>query len=309
MNMLKLKYFLDVASFMSFTKAAEHNYVSQTAVSQQIQSMETELGFKLFDRSKGKIALTAAGVSFCRDCTEVMQQYEAAVSRAAKINDMESGVGRISMGFLTTADVSFMEQIIQTFQKSYPRIRIRLVPSSFVSIREQLEKGGLDIGFCPQFEFEDSRKIESRVVLRQKIGFLISKKNPLAQRNSVHVRELDGAATISISPEYGGRAYSEFFKARDRDGITANVVELAESGEVMRLLVSMNRGGAYLPIKTAYYDHATCKILNIDGSYDVSETALAWSKGSETKAVQHLLDLLFDFFKNDYETWRKSREE
>ena len=54
MNMLKLKYFLDVASFMSFTKAAEHNYVSQTAVSQQIQSMETELGFKLFDRSKGK---------------------------------------------------------------------------------------------------------------------------------------------------------------------------------------------------------------------------------------------------------------
>mgnify|MGYP005773011397 CR=1 FL=1 len=307
MNMLKLKYFLDVASFMSFTKAAEHNYVSQTAVSQQIQSVETELGFKLFDRSKGKIALTAAGVSFCRDCTEILQQYEAAVSRAAKINDMESGVGRISLGFLTTADVSFMETIIRTFQASYPRIRIRLVPSSFVSIREQLEKGVLDIGFCPKFAFDESRKIERRVVLRQKMGFLVSRKNPLAQRNSVHVRELDGAATISISPEYGGRGYSEFFKARDRDGITANVVELADSGEVMRLLVSMNRGGAYLPVKTAYYDRSTCKLLNVDGSYDISETALAWCKGSETKAVQHLLELLFDFFKNDYENWRRSR--
>ena len=307
MNMLKLKYFLDVASFMSFTKAAEHNYVSQTAVSQQIQAMESELGFKLFDRSRGKIALTAAGVSFCRDCTEVLQQYECAVSRAAKINDMESGVGRISIGFLTTADVTFMEHIIQTFQESYPRIRVRLVPSSFVSIREHLEKGILDIGFCPKFEFEDSRKIETRVVLRQKMGFLVSKKNPLARKNSVHVRELDGAPTISIAPEYGGRGYSEFFKARERDGITANVVELVDSGEVMRLLVSMNRGGAYLPSKTAFYDRETCKLLSIEGSYDVSETALAWNKGSETKAVQHLLELLFHLFKNDYEEWRKKR--
>ena len=58
MNIEKIKCFVDIVKFNSFTKAAQENYVTQAAISQQISSMEAELGFQLFERSKRGFTVT-----------------------------------------------------------------------------------------------------------------------------------------------------------------------------------------------------------------------------------------------------------
>jgi len=303
MTIQKIKCFLDVASFMSFTKAAEKNYISQTAISQQIIAMESELGFKLFCREKGRISFTDAGQSFYESCEKFIKDYESAVALAIRINDSQNGTGRISLGFLTSMDIGFLDSIIALFHETYPNISIRFVQGSFVTIRKQLENGTLDIGLCSNNEVRHAKDISTRLVLTQKMGFLVSKKSHFAERDFVYMRELDNERTILISKEYGGAVYDEYFKIRAVDGVTPKVVDLADSAEVLQLLVSLNRGGAYLPIKTSLYDRERCKLVPISGSSEVVETVLAWRNGTLTEPMKHLCQLIEEFFANGYDQW------
>ena len=61
MNILRMQYFVDVARLENMTRAAQKNYISQTAMSQQIMNVERELEVKLFERDKGRLRLTDAG--------------------------------------------------------------------------------------------------------------------------------------------------------------------------------------------------------------------------------------------------------
>ena len=91
MNINRLKYFIDIVSLGSFGKAAEHNYISQSAVSQQITATEDELGFPLFWRSKGKAALTLAGKCFYEKVQSIYDNYCQAVRFAKYIYDKNNG--------------------------------------------------------------------------------------------------------------------------------------------------------------------------------------------------------------------------
>ena len=77
MNRNQLRYFVSAAEHRSFTKAAEQYYISQTAVTQQIQQLEQTLGCELFDRSTRPVSLTSAGKSFLLDAKAILDEVQA----------------------------------------------------------------------------------------------------------------------------------------------------------------------------------------------------------------------------------------
>ena len=84
--MLKqLKYFQSVVRLKSFSEAAEENYISQSAISQQVQTLERELGFSLLERKNRSFTLTPAGEYFYRKSLILTADYERMCSEAAKI--------------------------------------------------------------------------------------------------------------------------------------------------------------------------------------------------------------------------------
>ena len=84
--MLKqLKYFQSIVQKNSFSEAAEEKYISQSAISQQMQALERELGFRLFDRKNRGFVLTHAGEYFYRKSLILTADYKRMVSEAAKI--------------------------------------------------------------------------------------------------------------------------------------------------------------------------------------------------------------------------------
>ena len=97
MNINQLKYFISVAEYRSFTKAANQFYISQTAITQQIQALEESMGVTLIDRSRRPIMLTPAGNVFLNEARAILERMDMAVSR---VRDASTGlVGTLRIGY------------------------------------------------------------------------------------------------------------------------------------------------------------------------------------------------------------------
>ncbi|HCW54038.1 MAG TPA: LysR family transcriptional regulator, partial [Clostridium sp.] len=85
MQINKLYYFVCVAKYLNFTKAAEECHLAQPAISQQINSLENELGFKLFNRSSRNVSLTDSGKVFYESVKSIIDDYNEAIRKAESV--------------------------------------------------------------------------------------------------------------------------------------------------------------------------------------------------------------------------------
>mgnify|MGYP001794758830 CR=1 FL=1 len=97
MELRQLRYFVAVAEELHFRRAAARLHVSQPPVSQQIAALENELGFRLLNRTRRRVELTAAGQTFLIDARSILAELETAVSAARRVQQGEAGVLRVAV--------------------------------------------------------------------------------------------------------------------------------------------------------------------------------------------------------------------
>ena len=113
MNTRQIEYFLAVAEELSFTRAAEKMYVSQTAVTQQIQALEELMGVKLLNRTKKQVELTLAGQVFQQEGRQILQHIENAFAHARDAS--EGMTGGMKIGFANYAG-NILSNSLQEFR-------------------------------------------------------------------------------------------------------------------------------------------------------------------------------------------------
>ncbi|POZ60192.1 LysR family transcriptional regulator [Chromobacterium alticapitis] len=151
MQLRHLRYFAATAEYGSVRLAAEHLHVSQPAVSRQIQALEQELGFPLFERSPRGLALTPAGGSYLRDVAQAMALLDAAAHNARRIADGLQG--RLRLGCVENAGWDgAVPQALSRFQQAFPGTRIELSAMNSPQQWRAVADGALDGGFLYQFE-------------------------------------------------------------------------------------------------------------------------------------------------------------
>jgi len=122
LNLNQLRYFVSVAETGSFTKAAMNHYVSQTAVTQQIHSLEELIGTKLLDRNSRPATLTPAGKVFLKEAREILSKMDAAMIRA---REASTGVeGELRLGFTKGYEHSDAEKQVALPRSKQMRIGI-----------------------------------------------------------------------------------------------------------------------------------------------------------------------------------------
>lgn len=303
MNILRMKYFIDVANYKSFTKAAQQNYVSQTAVSQQIASIEKELEIRLFKReSKGKVELTKAGESFLKDCVHIVTRYRNAVEKARRIQNDDGET--ITIGLMTIIKVGYIYDIIAEFNKEYPNVKVVPMQSSFAGARRQLESGAMDVALTLAQAVADLEHCCNCLPFSvDKMGLLVSLKNPLAERDAVYTKEIQDEKIVMISTEFAGAVYEHMLNVRKREGYQPNIVETVDSNEILIMMVEMNRGSAFLPVKSTQYNKKLCKMLPITDGTDHVERVIVWRKEEPSPALLRFVEILKNFYENQYEAW------
>jgi DNA-binding transcriptional LysR family regulator len=138
----QLRYFVTLAEELHFGRAAVREHIVQSALSQQLQRLERELGVRLLERSTHHVALTVAGAAFLAEARKIIAQ----VDRAAQVARSAAGTAPSLRVGIIDASYDSMPQILHEVQARYPDLVINQVEISVPEQYRRLLDGRLDVG-------------------------------------------------------------------------------------------------------------------------------------------------------------------
>src|ERR1700761_5855229 len=124
MELRHLRYFMAVAEELHFGRAAQRLHIQQPPLSRQIQMLEEELGFPLFERSRRRVELTPAGNALLGRVRQVFDALDAAIHDARSASEGESG--RLVIGFPSSLAYSGLTELLRAFRTRYPAVELVL---------------------------------------------------------------------------------------------------------------------------------------------------------------------------------------
>ena len=161
MELRHLRYFVAVGEEEHFGRAALRLRVAQPALSRQIQDLEREIGFKLFDRLSRGVKISSAGRLFLEEARRILQQLNEATERAQRVARGQSGTLRV--GFTENASWrGVVPDSLPLFRERYPDAELQLNPLPSLQQLEAVRSGRLDAGFM----FNPPKPIESWINCR-----------------------------------------------------------------------------------------------------------------------------------------------
>lgn len=198
MELRQLKYLLVIAETGNFTRAAEQLYVTQSALSQQIQALEQEIGAVLLDRSRRGTRLTTAGEILTRHAARVMQEIDQAAVALRELNGLQRG--ELRLGVVQTVNSYFIPTLITQFASRYPDIRLQVDELAADDIEAALVNGDVQVGvsFVPptlaSLGFVD--------LFTEELVLVTRRDHPLADERSLAVSALDGMPLIMLAKTF-----------------------------------------------------------------------------------------------------------
>lgn len=190
MELRQLRYFATLAEELHFGRAAAREHIVQSAVSQQIQRLERELGVSLVDRSRHHVRLTATGEAFLVEVRRILSQIDCAVT-SARATTARSSVVRVAIG---DASLDSMPQVLRLVQHKHPRVEIHQVEAGVPEQLRMLVDGRLDVGFGRASLAPAD--VASEVLRLDPVGVLVAETHPLACRTSAPVALLAGESLL-----------------------------------------------------------------------------------------------------------------
>lgn len=199
---LKIKYFLKVAECLNFSVAANELFISQPALSKQIKQLEEVIGVSLFIRNTRRVELTPGGKIMYQAWVNVVEITDNAIATAKMVSSQyisKLRIGLVEMGGI----LDLMIPILNGFSERYKEIELEYSTYGFNELNKKLKNEELDIIFTLSSEIPGVNKgISFLNISKLDLFIMMSKKNPLAQRPSLTVKELENETIYTFSNEY-----------------------------------------------------------------------------------------------------------
>jgi DNA-binding transcriptional LysR family regulator len=244
MQIESLKVFCDLAETESFTKAAHINGVTQSAVSQQISSLERQFKSLLIERSKKKFRLTREGQVLYDFSKQIIQTYEALHSRLQEIKDIVSGTIRVAT--IYSGGLHDLPPYIKKFLKSYPTVHVHVEYRRANQVYEDVLGNVVDLGLVA-FPVKDS-KLDIVPMKKDSMVLICHPQHPLAKQKGVRVSQLAHEKMISFEPDIPTRKVIDRV-LKDR-GLTVHPVMEFDNIETVKRAVEIEAGLAIVPQST-----------------------------------------------------------
>lgn len=195
MELRQLRYLIAVADEGNFTRAAEKLFISQSALSQQVQALEQDVDTMLLTRSKRGVRLTAAGETLYHHARRIVSELEQASVAIRELEGLERGELRI--GVVQTVNDYLMPLLASRFAELYPQIRLLIDECSSDEIELRLENGDLQvgIGFVPV----TNPNIEINDLFEERLVLIVREDHRLSGQEAVPVRTLDKLPMVMLS--------------------------------------------------------------------------------------------------------------
>jgi LysR family transcriptional regulator, transcriptional activator of the cysJI operon len=264
MQIESLKVFCDLTETESFTKAAQLNQVTQSAVSQQISSLERVFKSLLIERSKKRFRLTREGQVLYDYSKQVIQTYDALHHKLQEIKELISGTIRVAT--IYSVGLHDLPPYVKKFLKSYPTVNVHVEYRRANQVYEDVIGNVVDLGLVA-YPVRDN-KLEIVALRKDPLVLISHPQHALAKNKSVRLKALSGQKFIGFEPDIPTR------KALDRilkdNAVQVQHVMEFDNIETVKRAVEIDAGIAIVPQGTVLQEIAKQTLAQVsldDGEY------------------------------------------
>jgi DNA-binding transcriptional LysR family regulator len=264
MHIESLKVFCDLIDTRSFSKAASKNFISQSAVSQQVRAFEDRFGRQLVERSRGGgLAPTAAGLAFYQGCREIIERFDSLTEEMKGFGNVVSGQVRVAT--IYSVGIHELSPVVKRFIKAYPQVNIHIEYSRPNKVYDDVISHAIDLGIVAYPE--QKPQIEIIPFRADRLVFVCSPEHEFAARKRIEIAALSGQRFIAFERDIPTR------KAVDRilreKGIAVQYVMEFDNIETIKRSVEADLGIAIVPRATVESEirAGTLRAVNFTENY------------------------------------------
>jgi DNA-binding transcriptional LysR family regulator len=244
MHLESLRLYCDVVRLRSFSRGAQLNYVSQSAASQGVQQLESDLGVMLIDRSKRPFVVTPEGRAFYDACRGLVDGYEKAKTRISAVQ--AKLVGTVRVAAIYSVGLHDLSRHMQRFMALHPQARVRLECLHPHKVVDAVLSDAADVGIMSYPPVNRSLAV---VPLRaEPMAFVCHPSHRLARRRVVAPADLAGEKFIAFDPGLTIRKAVD--RALRQHGVKVDVVMEFDNIETIKQAITIGAGVSLLPRHT-----------------------------------------------------------
>ncbi|WP_052061806.1 LysR family transcriptional regulator [Rhodococcoides fascians] len=249
MSLTRLQYFVVVAEEASFTRASARLHISQPPLTQQIKTLEREVGQELFTRSPRRITLTPAGEALLPEARRILERYQrlpALLREAANEN-----VRSLNLGCIASAVIGLVPQLLPAVGQLDPPIAVRLQEAGVEVQLNRLRSGDLDAGLVRVRELDDEWHCVDAAP--DYYCAAVPAEHPLAAQEAVRWRDLANEVVVIADRSRASLEFDTVIAACSKNGFTPVVLAEAITGYNVIPLVAGGRGIAVVPERVSAF--------------------------------------------------------
>jgi LysR family transcriptional regulator, transcriptional activator of the cysJI operon len=269
MHIETLKTFCDLIETGSFSKAAQLNFVSQSAVSQQVKALETRYDRQLIERGQRKgVALTEAGKIFYAECKEVLERFRTLEERMRA--ETAAIVGTVKVATVYSIGLHELPPYVKQFMKAFPQVKVHIEYSRTDKVYEACLNNTIDFGIVA---LPLRRPNIAVIPLREdKLVLVCSPEHALAHKRQVSLRQIAGEDFIAFERDIPTR--KTIYRILKQHKIAVNTVMEFDNIETIKRSVEVGIGLSILP-ETAVVSEVRSGLL----------ARLDFTEGTFTRAI------------------------
>lgn len=278
----KLKAFMCVVRWQSFTKASAELFISQPALSKKISDFEKELGTALLIRDNRIMELTPAGKLLYTEAPAFLKIGDDLESKVRELG-LRPG-SQLSIG-CSGIEYGRIRQVLEGFRAQHPDVSINLHRYTAAEIKRLTLTNMIDIAFQTHFEVEKEPEVAYIPFCRDELAIIMSKSHPLAHEKEVGMEQFQDETYIGIQPQQDHMPFTRMINSLCQNGYRPKEIRVAESVDELLLAVSCGLGIAHLFMQTK---EANCGLVQYVPAKEPKielQIDLVWNRNNQNPAT------------------------
>jgi DNA-binding transcriptional LysR family regulator len=289
MELRHLRYLVAIADHGSVSRAARTLHVAQSAVSEQIADLESEIGVSLFDRTHRKIQLTPHGEMFLIEARKTLAAaaYAIEVARGSQRGEL----GEIRIGFFAGGIGTEFPKVIRAFRTAHPQVRVTLAEMSPTAQWQALLDGRIDIGMTRTLETPYREELCWEKVREDRVVAVLPKDHRLVP-GPINLRDLARESFVFSSRETSPALFDKVIELCTEAGFSPRIASVSTVWSSVVLLVEAGVGIALLPLnlqQESTHDLAFCPLTAPNATI---ELVMAWPAVRDSAILESLRALV-----------------
>lgn len=284
MELKSLRSFVTVAEQLSFIRSARLLHLSQSALTEQIQKLEEELGVQLLLRDRRSVKLTSVGMVFLAEARATLARARQAVER---VQQARGDIGRLRIGYVSSAALEIVPGIVVAFRSQFPGVKLDLINLRTSSQIKGLISESIDVGFVRLPLSHDGLTI--RVIHREPFVLVLPKGHPLADEAKVRLAQVQHEKFVAYGRRWAPGFYDAVIQMCTREGFNPEIVQ--ETGEMYTAvaLVAAGVGIAILPRSVVLAQSQNVVMKPLPSSAGSSEIAIAVRRRDNASLIESFI--------------------